>query len=158
MSTQKDKKLYWSELTWATVCCHLNEPYMFRVARSGPSLKHRSLPVSNPLRPELKDEDKRPGGNGDSSLNPKSLHQAVRGDPWKLDVSGHKSTHRSGEGNPSSYLTRSFWVRIEEVRIDGGGDDHIPGDLRRPENGDAHVMPGVLQRDCDHDEPKNQQW
>lgn len=82
---------------------------------------------------------------------------AIAGDPRELDVGCHEAGPVAAGGDPGGDLAGAFGVAVEEVSVDGGGDDHDADALEGSEDGEDHVVPMLLEsltddREADHEE------
>ena len=72
--------------------------------------------------------------------------------PIDLNVDGHEPAHVPAKADPSANLSASLGVRIQQVRIQGDGGDHDAHELPGEEDGDDHVVVGVLEGEAEDED------
>ena len=112
---------------------------------------HAALPRANPLAVNLQEQNEENGGSGDACLNTEGLLCAEARHPRDLDVRGHETGPVSGGSDPGRDLAGALGVAVEQVGVDGGGDDHDADTLQRREHRQHHVVPQVAQPEAQDD-------
>ena len=94
-----------------------------------------NLPLSDATTVKLQEDDDKHRRKRDSRLNAQNLSGAGLFNPLELNIRCHESTPDPTDGHPGADLAGLGRVAIEQVGVDGGGDDHDAETLARGEDG-----------------------
>lgn len=123
-----------------------------------PTKHHAALPLPDPLTVQLQEEDQDHRRGRDAGLDAEGARRAQLQHPRYLDVRGHEAGPVAARGDPGADFAGALGVAVEQVGVDGRGDDHDADALHAGEDGEHHVVPQVLQPQPDDDEGDGKEY